>query len=89
MSELHRQGAPPLLSRNDTRGQRGQIEPETLQAHMPGGESERCSTQEGTEATFQVVAWEWVFESKKMRRGREHVKIREEERRAAVLIDPD
>lgn len=41
MTEKHRQGVLPLLGRNDTRGQRGQIEPETLQAHMPGGESEK------------------------------------------------
>lgn len=41
MTEKHRQGALPLLGRNDTRGQRGQIEPETLQVHMPGGESEK------------------------------------------------
>lgn len=41
MTENHRQGVLPLLGRNDTRGQRGQIEPETLQAHMPGGESEK------------------------------------------------
>ena len=41
MTEQHRQGSPPSLGRNDTRGQRGQIEPETRQAHMPGGESEK------------------------------------------------
>ena len=41
MREPHRQGAPPLLGRNDTRGQRGQTEAETLQAHMLGGESEK------------------------------------------------
>lgn len=39
MTEKPRQGALPLLGINDTRGQRNQIALETLQAHMPGGES--------------------------------------------------
>lgn len=43
MTEEHRQGALPLLGGIDTRGQRGQIELETLQVHMPGGESEKLS----------------------------------------------
>lgn len=47
MTEKHRQGVLPLLGRNDTRGQRGQIEPETLQAHMPGGESEKVLHAKG------------------------------------------
>lgn len=36
----------------------------------------RCSMQEGREATIQVGAKEYGFESKKMRRRKEHVKIR-------------
>ena len=41
MREPHRRGGPPLRGRNDTRGQRGQTEAETPQAHLLGGESEK------------------------------------------------
>lgn len=55
MTEKHRQGAFPLLGRNDSLGQRGHIEPETLQAHMPGGESEKVlHMQGGKEVTIQI-----------------------------------